>query len=130
MRVQTEFVDLPREDGVMRVLLARPADDLQRPALVFSSDIFQLTESTQRAIVRFDRAALSPRVKATALFYPTGLHDGDFAGDGDAGSLARANEIRGPLLTIFGSADPHTDAAFAESIAWFRDAGLAPPGPK
>jgi nitrite reductase/ring-hydroxylating ferredoxin subunit len=113
------------------------------------------------------RAALSPLVKATALFYPTGLHDGDLAGDGDAGSLARAGEIGGPLLTIFGRIDPHTDAtgretvqrgldaagirhrislydaehafmrdvgarydpsatdaAFAESIAWFREAGL------
>src|ERR1700678_2171617 len=53
MRVQTEFVDLPRESGVMRVMLARPADNLPRPALFFYSDIFQLTESTQRAIVRF-----------------------------------------------------------------------------
>jgi carboxymethylenebutenolidase len=252
MRVKTEFVDLPREGGVMRVMLARPVDDLPRPALLFYSDIFQLTESTKRTIVRFAgygfvvaapeiywryevpgtayafddagrdrgqacakrmsahdfdddiaallaylsgrkdviaeqigavgfclgghvgfRAALSPRVKATALFYPTGLHDGDLAGDRDAGSLARAGEIRGPLLTIFGSVDPHTDAAgreivkrcldaagirhrislydaehafmrdvgarydpsatdaaLAESIAWFRDAGLTPPGSK
>ncbi|MGA2392152.1 MAG: dienelactone hydrolase family protein [Candidatus Lustribacter sp.] len=174
----------------MRVMRARPADDLPRPALVFYSDIFALTESTQRMVVRFAgygfavfapeiywrfeppgtayvfddagrdrgqacanrmrvrdfdddigvllahvaaaggvraeaigavgwclgghvafRAAFSPRVKATACFYPTGLHDGELAGDGDAGSLARASEITGPLLTIFGSIDPHTDAA-------------------
>jgi carboxymethylenebutenolidase len=174
----------------MRVLLARPAGDLPRPALLFYSDIFQLTESTQRMALRFAgygftvaapeiywrfeepgtayafddpgrdrgqacanrmrvgdfdadisalldylgtdagvvagkigavgfclgghvafRAALDPRVKATVCFYPTGLHDGALAGDGDAGSLARAGEIRGPLLTIFGSIDPHTDAA-------------------
>jgi carboxymethylenebutenolidase len=69
MRVKTEFVDLPREGGVMRVMLARPVDDLPRPALLFYSDIFQLTESTQRTIRAF-----------------RGL--------------------------------------------WFRDAGLAPPGPK
>lgn len=174
----------------MRVMRVRPADDLLRPALVFYSDIFQLTESTQRMAVRFAghgfvvfapeiywrfeppgtayifddagrdrgqacaqrmrvrdfdediaallarvtaddgvrpaaigaagwclgghiafRAAFAPGVKATACFYPTGLHDGELAGDGDAGSLARAHEIGGPLLTIFGSIDPHTDAA-------------------
>jgi len=190
MRVQTEFIDLPRAGGVMRVMRARPADNLPRPALLFYSDIFQLTESTQRMAIRFAghgfvvaapeiywrfepagtayafddpgrdrgqacanrmrtrdfdddiaalldfvandsgiaadaigavgwclgghiafRAALSPRVKATACFYPTGLHDGALAGDGDAGSLARAHEITGSLLTIFGSIDPHTDAA-------------------
>jgi carboxymethylenebutenolidase len=190
MRVRTDSIDLPRDGGVMRVMRARPADDLPRPALVFYSDIFALTESTQRMVVRFAgygfavfapeiywrfeppgtayvfddagrdrgqacanrmrvrdfdddigvllahvaaaggvraeaigavgwclgghvafRAAFSPRVKATACFYPTGLHDGELAGDGDAGSLARASEITGPLLTIFGSIDPHTDAA-------------------
>jgi carboxymethylenebutenolidase len=190
MRVRTESIDLPRESGVMRVMLARPAGDLPCPALVFYSDIFQLTESTQRMAIRFAghgfavaapeiywrfeapgtayefddagrdrgqacakrmrvrdfdddiavlldylatrndvkpdaicavgfclgghiafRSALSPRVKATALFYPTGLHDGDLAGDGPADSLARARDIRGALLTIFGSVDPHTDAA-------------------
>src|SRR5580704_10662280 len=53
MRVKTEFIDLPREGGVMRVMRARPTDDLPRPALLFYSDIFQLTESTQRMAVRF-----------------------------------------------------------------------------
>ncbi len=32
------------------------------------------------------RAAFSPRVRATVCFYPTGLHDGELAGDPDAGS--------------------------------------------
>ncbi len=201
MRVKTEFVDLPRGGGVMRVMLARPADGLPRPALAFYSDIFQLTESTQRTMLRFAgygfvvaapeiywrfeapgtalvfddagrdrgqadakrmravdfdddiaalltylasrkdviadaigavgfclgghvafRAALSSRVKATSLFYPTGLHAGDLAGDGDAGSLARAAEIRGPLLTIFGTTDPHTDAAGREAVKRGLDA--------
>lgn len=190
MRVRTEFVDLPRNGGVMRVMLARPADDLPRQALAFYSDIFQLTESTQRMAIRFAgygfvvaapeiywrfeapgtaydfddagrdrglacakqmrvsdfdddidallaylatnrgvnpeaigatgfclgghlafRAALSPYVRATTCFYPTGLHDGELAGDGPANSLLRAHEIRGELLTIFGSVDPHTDAS-------------------
>ncbi len=185
----------------MRYMRARPADDLPRPALLFYSDIFQLTESTQRMIVRFAsygyvvaapeiywrleppgaawafddagrdrgqddardmrvrdfdadieslldalaldpgvasgkigavgfctgghigfRAALDPRVRATALFYPTGLHDGELAGDGPADSLARAGEIRGPLLAIFGALDPHTDAAGREVIEHGLDA--------
>lgn len=56
------------------------------------------------------RAALSPQVRATVCFYPTGLHDGELAGDGDAGTLARLHEIRGELLLIFGTLDPHTPA--------------------
>jgi carboxymethylenebutenolidase len=54
------------------------------------------------------RAALDPRVKATACWYPTGLHDGALGKDSDAGSLARAGEIEGELLMIFGTRDPHT----------------------
>jgi carboxymethylenebutenolidase len=63
------------------------------------------------------RAAFSPQVHATALFYPTGLHDGELAGDGDAGTLARLREVRGELLMIFGTLDPHTPAAGRELIA-------------
>jgi carboxymethylenebutenolidase len=54
------------------------------------------------------RAALDPRVRAAALWYPTGLHDGKLGADPDAGSLARAGEIGGELLMIFGAQDPHT----------------------
>jgi carboxymethylenebutenolidase len=54
------------------------------------------------------RAAFDPRVRATALWYPTGLHDGKLGSDADAGSLARASEIRGEVLLIFGTQDPHT----------------------
>src|SRR6478672_4783887 len=53
------------------------------------------------------RAAFDPRVRATALWYPTGLHDGKLGRDADAGSLARASEVRGELLLIFGTNDPH-----------------------
>lgn len=52
------------------------------------------------------RAALDPRVAATVCFYPTGLHDGALGAD-DAGSLARAADIRGRLMVVFGSRDPH-----------------------
>jgi carboxymethylenebutenolidase len=54
------------------------------------------------------RAAFDPRVRATSLWYPTGLHNGKLGRDADAGSLGRATEIRGKLLLIFGSSDPHT----------------------
>lgn len=56
------------------------------------------------------RAAFDARVRAAALWYPTGLHDGKLGADDDAGSLARAGEIRGELLMIFGTRDPHTPA--------------------
>jgi carboxymethylenebutenolidase len=62
------------------------------------------------------RAALDPRVRATACWYPTGLHDGALGQDDDAGSLARAAEIRGELLMIFGSRDPHTPSGGREAI--------------
>jgi carboxymethylenebutenolidase len=54
------------------------------------------------------RAAFDPRVRATALWYPTGLHDGKLGEDADACSLGRASEIRGEMLLIFGTNDPHT----------------------
>jgi carboxymethylenebutenolidase len=63
------------------------------------------------------RAAFSPLVRATACLYPTGLHDGELAGDEDAGSLARLPEIRGSLLVTFGTLDPHTPADGRELIA-------------
>ena len=53
------------------------------------------------------RAALQPDVRATACFYPTGVHDGRLGRDSDAGTLARFGEIKGELLLIFGTLDPH-----------------------
>jgi carboxymethylenebutenolidase len=56
------------------------------------------------------RAAFDPRVAATVCFYPTGLHDGALGADADSGSLARAGDIRGRLMIVFGSRDPHVPA--------------------
>jgi len=53
------------------------------------------------------RAAFQPDVRATVCYYGTGIHDGKLGQDADAGSLARVKEIRGELLMIFGSKDPH-----------------------
>jgi len=56
------------------------------------------------------RAAFDPRVAATVCFYPTGLHNGALGADADAGSLARAADIRGRLMIVFGAQDPHVPA--------------------
>jgi carboxymethylenebutenolidase len=53
------------------------------------------------------RAAFQPDVRATVCYYATGIHDGKLGQDADAGSLARATQIRGELLMIFGTKDPH-----------------------
>jgi carboxymethylenebutenolidase len=52
------------------------------------------------------RAALDPRVLATACFYATDLHKASLGLGGDD-SLARAAEIRGELLMVWGRQDPH-----------------------
>lgn len=62
------------------------------------------------------RAAFQPDVVATVCYYPTGIHDGKLGQDEDAGSLARAKEIRGELLMIFGTRDPHVPDAGRETI--------------
>jgi carboxymethylenebutenolidase len=72
------------------------------------------------------RAAFRPQVRATACWYATGLHDGKLGKDPDAGSLARAGEIEGELLTAWGTTDPHTPADARETIR----AGLEPLGPR
>ncbi|GAA1037007.1 dienelactone hydrolase family protein [Virgisporangium ochraceum] len=56
------------------------------------------------------RAAFDPRVAATVCFYPTGLQNGALGADADAGTLTRAAEIRGRLMVVFGSRDPHVPA--------------------
>ena len=53
------------------------------------------------------RAALQPDVRASVCFYGTGIHNGKLGQDADAGSLGQASKIRGELLMIFGSNDPH-----------------------
>jgi carboxymethylenebutenolidase len=52
------------------------------------------------------RAAMNPDVLATACFYATEIHTGSLGKGGDD-SLARAGEIKGELLHIWGRQDPH-----------------------
>ena len=74
------------------------------------------------------RAALQPDVRAASCWYATGLHDGKLGREPDAGTLERAREVRGELLMVFGTEDPHTpdeglrkiEAALGESGARFE----------
>ena len=73
------------------------------------------------------RAALLPDVSAAACFYPTDLHTGTLGRGGGADSLARAAEISGELLMVFGRHDPHVPAdarrriydALSAANVWF-----------
>ena len=68
---------------------------------------------------------LRPRVAATVCFYPTGLHNGALGADADAGSLAGAGSIRGGLMIVFGSQDPHVPAdARVQVVSALYAAGL------
>lgn len=68
------------------------------------------------------RAALIPEVRATACFYPTDLHTGTLGRGGGADSLARAKDIRGELLMVFGRQDPHVPASGRRTIYEALDA--------
>ena len=53
------------------------------------------------------RAAFMRQIRATVCFYPTGIEDGKLGKEADCGTLARASEIRGDMLLVFGTGDPH-----------------------
>jgi len=52
------------------------------------------------------RAAMNREILAAACFYATDIHKGSLGKGGDD-SLARAGEIKGELLMIWGRQDPH-----------------------
>lgn len=52
------------------------------------------------------RAGLMPEIKASVCCYPTGIHSGKL-GREKADTLERMKEIKGQVLLIFGSLDPH-----------------------
>ena len=56
------------------------------------------------------RCALDERVRAAACFYATDLHQASLGLGGDD-SLARAAEIQGELLMVWGRQDPHIPPA-------------------
>ncbi len=53
------------------------------------------------------RCALNPEIAAAACFYATDLHCGTLGAGKSDDSLARAGEIKGELLHIWGRQDPH-----------------------
>lgn len=53
------------------------------------------------------RAAMHPDVRATACFYATDIHSGSLGRGKNDDSLARAGEIKGELLHVWGRQDPH-----------------------
>ncbi len=53
------------------------------------------------------RAAMEPDVRATVCFYGTDIHKGTLGKGQHDDSLARAAEIKGELLMVWGRQDPH-----------------------
>ena len=53
------------------------------------------------------RAAMNPAVLAAVCFYATDIHKGSLGAGMNDDSLARAGDIRGELLMVWGRQDPH-----------------------
>ncbi|MGC1293731.1 MAG: dienelactone hydrolase family protein [Alloacidobacterium sp.] len=53
------------------------------------------------------RAAMNSAIRAAACFYATDVHSGSLGTGKNDDSLARAGEIKGELLHIWGRQDPH-----------------------
>lgn len=71
------------------------------------------------------RAALQKDVKTAVCCYPTGIHSGKL-GKGVADTLQRMKEIKGEVLIIFGTLDPHVPQEGRSAIAQsLEQAGVA-----
>jgi carboxymethylenebutenolidase len=71
------------------------------------------------------RAALHERVDAAACFYATDLHKGSLGSGGDD-SLARAKDVHGELLMVWGRQDPHVpEDGRAKIRAALTEAGVS-----
>ncbi len=53
------------------------------------------------------RAAMNAQVRGTVCFYATDIHKGGLGAGMNDDSLARAGDIRGELLMVWGRQDPH-----------------------
>ena len=186
MIITTDYVDIPVDGQMMRMLVAAPKADGRYPGILLYSDIFQLTgpmiratmrlagygfvvaapeiyhrieplgsaiafddagrerglaDAAQTAVAEFDadgrtvldwlsqqprvaagqlgaggfcigghlafRAAMNPEVVAAACFYATDIHKHSLGEGMNDDSLARAGDIKGELLHIWGRQDPH-----------------------
>jgi carboxymethylenebutenolidase len=56
------------------------------------------------------RAAMNPRVLASACFYATDIHTDTLGRGKQSDSLARAKDIRGEVMMLWGRQDPHVPA--------------------
>jgi carboxymethylenebutenolidase len=69
------------------------------------------------------RAALQKEMLAACCFYPTDLHSGTLGEGKNADTLARASEIAGEVVMIWGRQDPHVpDEGRAKVYNALRDA--------
>ena len=62
------------------------------------------------------RAALDPRVRAAACFYPTDIHSGTLGEGRNDDSLARMVDLKAETLFVWGRQDPHVPYAGREAI--------------
>ncbi len=62
------------------------------------------------------RAALDPRVSASACFYPTDIHSGTLGEGRSDDSLKRMAELEAEILFVWGRQDPHVPYAGRETI--------------
>ena len=61
------------------------------------------------------RAARQSEIKAAVCCYPTGIHNGKL-GKGVADTLERLGEIKGKILMVFGTFDPHVPPEARQTI--------------
>ncbi|GAX43930.1 dienelactone hydrolase [Tolypothrix sp. NIES-4075] len=61
------------------------------------------------------RAAFESEIKAAACCYPTGIPSGKL-GKGVADTINRVSEIKGEMLIVFGSLDPHIPEADRQTL--------------
>ena len=62
------------------------------------------------------RAALDPRVSASACFYPTDIHSGTLGEGRSDDSLKRMAELEAKIMCVWGRQDPHVPYAGRETI--------------
>ncbi|MES2421138.1 MAG: dienelactone hydrolase family protein [Pseudomonadota bacterium] len=62
------------------------------------------------------RAALDPRVSASACFYPTDIHSGTLGEGRSDDSLARMAELKADIMFVWGRQDPHVPYIGREAI--------------
>lgn len=61
------------------------------------------------------RTAFQPEIKAAVCCYPTGIHSGKL-GKGVADTLQRMSDVKGEVLMVFGTLDPHVPEAGRQAI--------------